>query len=100
LSRATKAWFTTWGVPLIDWPPHSPDLNPIEHVWKRLKELVYDLHPQFADLKDNEADRATAKEWILDAWEHIDQAFIDNLLDSVPRRRKAVRDARGWYTKY
>ncbi|KAK4206990.1 DDE superfamily endonuclease-domain-containing protein [Rhypophila decipiens] len=99
-SRATKEWFRAWGVPVIDWPPYSPDFNPIEHIWKRLKDLIYELHPQFADLKDKEVDRATAKEWILDAWEHVDQGFIDSLLDSVPRRRKAVREARRWYTKY
>ena len=70
-SRASKAWITGHGIPLIDWPPHSPDLNPIEHVWKKLKQLVYELHPEFSDLKDNEADGVLAKEWILDVWGDI-----------------------------
>ena len=50
--------------------------------------------------KVNEANRARAKEWVLDAWEHIDQGFIDGLIDSIPRRRTAVRSAYEWYTKY
>ena len=65
-----------------------------------MKELVYELHPQFGNLKDNEADGALAKEWILDAWGHISQGLIDSLIDSLPRRRQAVCSARGWYTNY
>ena len=46
-----------------------------------MKELVYELHPEFGDLKDNEADGVLAKEWILDAWGYISQGLIDSLLD-------------------
>ena len=26
---------------MLDWPPYSPDLNPIEYLWYRLKQKVY-----------------------------------------------------------
>lgn len=29
-----------------DWPPYSPDLNPIEHAWKALKEQVNLMYPE------------------------------------------------------
>ena len=30
----------------MEWPPYSPDLNPIKHFWYRLKKLVYTRHPE------------------------------------------------------
>ncbi|EYE92581.1 uncharacterized protein EURHEDRAFT_186358 [Aspergillus ruber CBS 135680] len=39
------SWFDEHGIPLIDWPPYSPDLNPIEHAWAKLKERIYMLYP-------------------------------------------------------
>ena len=99
-SRDSLGYLESHGIEPIDWPPYSPDLNPIEHVWKRLKELVYQMHPEFQDLKENEADKELAKAWIKEAWDAIDPDFIGDLLDSIPRRRLAVRRARGWYTKY
>ena len=58
------------------------------------------MHPEFEDLKENEADRELAKAWIKEAWDAIDLDFILGHLDSIPRRRLAVRRAQGWYTKY
>ena len=33
------------GVDVLEWPPYSPDLNPIEYLWFRLKQLVYEVRP-------------------------------------------------------
>ena len=29
---AVKRWFAEMGIPVTDWPPYSPDLNPIENI--------------------------------------------------------------------
>ncbi|KAN0079458.1 hypothetical protein V8E54_004672 [Elaphomyces granulatus] len=34
------------------------------------------------------------------AWEALDQKAIDSLIRSMPRRIRAVREAKDWYTKY
>ncbi|PKK43491.1 hypothetical protein CI102_14005 [Trichoderma harzianum] len=49
----TPEWLQVHGIDYIDWPPHSPDLNPIEHVWKALKENLFYLFPYLYDSKDN-----------------------------------------------
>lgn len=88
------------GVWTLDWPAHSPDLNPIEHVWKALKAKIREIEPHFQDLKDNIADQAWTREIIAAAWSEMSEQFIANLIRSVGRRVKAYMRARGWYTKY
>jgi hypothetical protein len=46
-SNITKAWFSQneFSVDeILDWPPQSPDLNPIEHIWAELKRHL-DAYP-------------------------------------------------------
>ena len=38
-------------VDVLEWPPYSPDPNPIEHLWFRLKQLVYQVNPQIEQVK-------------------------------------------------
>jgi len=40
-ARDTMAWFAGNNIQVMEWPPNSPDLNPIEHCWKRLKEKLH-----------------------------------------------------------
>src|SRR5579859_1692642 len=36
-----------YNVPVMEWPPHSPDLNPIENLWVALKDH---FHKQFIEM--------------------------------------------------
>ena len=36
-SKQTMAWFLSKGINVLEWPSNSPNLNPIEKVWKEMK---------------------------------------------------------------
>ncbi|KAK4244257.1 DDE superfamily endonuclease-domain-containing protein [Corynascus novoguineensis] len=86
VARKTTEWLERHGVWVLEHPPHSPDLNPIEHVWKKMKEILRRDFPDLYRLKNNE--------------ENLAVALIDTLIYSMPKRLRAVVRARGWYTKY
>jgi transposase len=96
----TQEWFELHGIYVVEWPPHSPDLNPIEHVWNLLKRKLMELHPCLYIEGKSQSDWRYFEEAIQGSWWAIPQASIDNLIDSMPRRILAVYRARGWYTKY
>ena len=46
-ARAVRAFLAEHGITVINWPPYSPDLNPIEHLWWVLKKLIYKHYLQY-----------------------------------------------------
>ena len=101
-SRLAKAWFEKNRVHVLKyWPPYSPDLNPIEHLWPLLKEALYQLYPDIETWKGGEDQVAERMEDALcHAWGTIRERIAYNCIESMPERLEAVYQARGWYTRY
>jgi hypothetical protein len=95
-----QEWLEKHGIWTLEWPPFSPDLNPIEHLWYHLKRKIIKLHPELETMGGSKEDLdrlcAAAKE----AWMLLPQDLMRKLIDSMPRRIRAVIKAKGWQTKY
>jgi hypothetical protein len=100
-AQIVKKWLEDNSISTMDWPPYSPDLNLIEHARSRLKEMIYRLDPNIENYQGSmEEIKDHFSDLIERAWEALGQEHFDRLIESMPRRVKAVIEANGWYTKY
>ena len=99
---SVTAWFAERGISKIaNWPPYSPDLNPIEYIWWHLKVRVYEMFPEVAkDKSESEYARQRLESCIQAAWDTLDKGIFDNLYLSMESRMEACIAAKGWHTKY
>jgi hypothetical protein len=98
----TMQWFEEHNIQIMEWPPNSPDLNPNEHCWKRLKEKLHERYPDISKTRGGPAKvRRRLAEVLPEIWaKDIEGDFQESLWESMPRRVAAVLAAKGWYTKY
>jgi DDE superfamily endonuclease len=99
-AKKVKSWFEDTAIPLLEWPSYSPDMNPIEHIWAKMKELIVKHHPEPSNMGKSAAAMEAMSRTIIEAWEVIPQEYMDNLIDGVVRRVEALKKAKGWQTKY
>jgi transposase len=99
-SRAIRQWFLDMAIPLVDWPPFSPDLNPIEHIWHHLKKLVFERHPELEGIGKGEEAIKALENALVDAWNDLPDSLFEQVADSMPYRVEACIKAKGWHTKY
>jgi transposase len=55
-ARVVKEWFDNSGIPVMEWPPYSPDLNPIKIMWAWLKEWITTNYPELTSMGKTEVD--------------------------------------------
>lgn len=94
-ANCVKDWFTEFSDMFLhmDWPPQSPDLNPIEWLWDVLEKSLRsspNLPTSLAELGDT----------LLKKWTGITVDTLHNLVETMPRRMRAVIKAKGGPTKY
>jgi transposase len=53
-AQLIKDWFKDNAIPVLEWPPYSPDLNLMKIVWAWLKEWVYDKYPDLKNIDVSE----------------------------------------------
>lgn len=93
VARSSKAYFQRRQIPLLQWPPYSPDLNILENLWAIVSKKVY----------ENGKEYETADE----LWESVCRHFLEipietiqNLYQSIPERLISVIELGGKRTTY
>ena len=91
-AKVTKKFLKDNNIRVMDWPPQSPDLNPIENLWHEVKSYVRrKTKPDTLDDLDI---------LVQQAWRKIPPEYIRSLIKSMPNRVAACIAAKGGPTKY
>ncbi len=71
---------------LLKWPPQSPDLNPIQHLWDVVEREICILDVQPTNLQQ-------LRDAIMSIWTKISEECFQHLVESMPWRIRAVLKA-------
>src|SRR3954469_10559809 len=90
-SVLVRIWLFNNGIQCIDFPPYSPDLNPIENLWadlaRRVEEFQCETMEELQDI-------------VAEEWKKTDKELLRSLVRSMPERCQAVIDAKGDHTSF
>ncbi len=90
-AHITKSWLRRKRVRVLDWPACSPDLSPIENVWRILKRKMRQLRPRTV---------AHLKTCLQEEWDKITPETLHHLVSSVPKCLLSVVKRNGNITKW
>ena len=93
VARICKVFLANNNVQPLGWPPYSPDLSPIEHLWDHLDRQVRQCQPLSAT-------RAQLTRALVEGWNNIPIRRINSLMNSMTRRIRAMTRANGGHSRY
>jgi DDE superfamily endonuclease len=100
-AQAVPDWFREQRVRITDWPPYSPDLNPIENIWHAMKCLALKMFLEImSGGGQSEEDIEQVQECLKAAWNALPNSLFQKLVESMEKRIKDCIMAKGWHTKY
>ena len=81
-AKKTQAWFEEQGIEILQNPPRSPDLNPIENIWAWIdRHLTRIQITSFLDY---------LKELLEQEWAKVSRENCMSLVESMPNRVKKM----------
>ena len=92
-SKLVEQWFGSKKMKILQWPPQSPDLNPIETIWDILLKRVRENNRQLASLTE-------FREKLKEEWEIFPIEIVQDLYKGLPNRLKELKKMKGNPTKY
>ena len=91
LVKIVKQFLIENHIKILDWPANRPNLNPIENLWCKIKNLVSKKQPEsFSELV-----KVITEVWV----KEISGEYCESLIYSISRQLQAVIDAQK-HTKY
>jgi transposase len=66
-------YFAEWGYEVLDWPPQSPDLSPIENIWNVMKMRLKAMRPR-------PRTKATMRNAMMGIWDELEDDLRENLI--------------------
>jgi hypothetical protein len=95
-ASTTLAELCQRGITILEWPPYSPDLNPIETVWNIMKDWIQHHYGHL----DNITSYPQLRRIVQEAWDAVPEERVSGLIKSMSARCQAVIDANGGHTMY
>lgn len=90
-AKVTRAWFEDNNIKVMKWPSQSPDMNPIENLWKLLKKRIRERRPK---------DLSELKLFAMEEWANIPIKTCQVHVETYRNRLRALVANKGGPTKY